>query len=38
MAGCGGERLTAAEIIVSDQEPLAMIEEAIKDELRIGTL
>jgi len=32
------ERLTAAEIaLVSDQELLAMIEEAIKDELRIGT-
>jgi len=33
------ERLTAAEIaLVSDQELLAMIEEAIKDELRIGDI
>jgi len=31
------ERLTAEIALVSDQELLAMIEEAIKDELRIGT-
>ncbi len=32
------ERLIAAEIaLVSDQELLAMIEEVLKDELRIGT-
>jgi len=31
------ERLTAEIALVSDQELLAMIEEAIKDELRIAS-